>query len=601
MPSYPGIPQLKVTVASTEYTADTAEGSVTRMENGIDTATLTLANAKCAKYPDPLTAGASIIIAVKEVSEADWTTIFSGRIQTVQLLLAEKMGEIAHLKCAGAAYGLAQTNCGEEYGSQSRVNKTLDTITEMLTDASKGIIPKYANSIMGSATSSGFNFTTTNVATINDVIAYAYFPYKPVYKCIDDLCDIVTALKAGTAGPHWIVTPTADLRLKLVDGTQSGWTKYYGDSQANATLEQGKDFNSTSFQALDIEANYILYYGVLRKPAQDIWCENNSADWYSDTSGVPDDWDSYKVIGDYCIRMAKGVSATINISYPSARNAAWNLQNLGSIDNPPLIAFYARKNDNFNYIKLRLETTAGSDYYEVDISPKLTATNTWYHFAYPVGPYYKSNLKDDEMFTWATTGSPDWANINCVTFLSDHTGSCSYFLDDLHFEGLICRVAKNTTSISNNKLKIKVVTDNMGKDDTLKADTDSGTIAQLAYAELLRCQTMPIVGETVTPIIKDLLPGQWLHIHGETKADGTFTFNKDMRVTKVTHTFDIANGFRSQISLTDDLYNAHPRTAYDDLNRVLSAVRPEYQDRQATTIKAGEIDIKVPKLEKDYA
>ena len=601
MVTYMENPQNKVTVDATVYEVTGLNLNVVRVENGLDMATIEIPDEENTRYPSPITSGKTYKIEVKGLSEESWFNVSEGRVRFVHLNMGQK-GWVNTLKCLGAAYGLSRSSCGEEYGSQSR-NAGLDTITEILTDNSKGVIPRWVNKVMNSDVNSGYSYTTSNVASIANVIPYLRFNIKPCDKVMNDLCDVVTALRRGNPGCHWIVTPSSDLRVKLIDGTQAGWTKYYGNSQANATLEEGVDFELFDFEKLDIEANYVIYNGVLRKPPQDIWTEADNQQWYLDnwykSADVDVTYGAQKVIGDYSLYFVMTLTTTGTFSYPHDRDAAWNLQNLGSMKNPPLINFYARESKAWDYIKLRLETTPGTAYYEVNIQPKFPGADTWVHFSYPIGPYYRSNLKADELFTWGVTGSPSWSNINCITFALDSPGTASGFIDDLHFEGTICRVAKNSTSITNNKLAVKLITDNIGKDDSMKATDDSGAIAKLVYAELLRCQTTPIVGYVITPMIKDLLPGQWLHIHAKKKANDTFCIDTDMRVTKVVH--DISeHGYWSTIYLTDDLTNACPRPAFDDVNRVLGAVRPEFQDRQATQIKAGEIDIEMAFLEKDY-
>jgi hypothetical protein len=97
----------------------------------------------------------------------------------------------------------------------------------------------------------------------------------------------------------------------------------------------------------------------------------------------------------------------------------------------------------------------------------------------------------------------------------------------------------------------------------------------------------------------NLLPGQQLHVKAKKKVDGTFSIDKHFRVYRLTQAFS-ADGFISRCEVTDDLLNSHPRMPYNDVNKVLQSIRPEFQDRQATSIKTGVMDIYVPRLEKDY-
>jgi len=52
--------------------------------------------------------------------------------------------------------------------------------------------------------------------------------------------------------------------------------------------------------------------------------------------------------------------------------------------------------------------------------------------------------------------------------------------------------------------------------------------------------------------------------------------------------------------VTDDVKNAHTRASWTDYHKLKEAERPEFQDRQATSIKMREIDITIPKLIKTY-
>jgi len=150
---------------------------------------------------------------------------------------------------------------------------------------------------------------------------------------------------------------------------------------------------------------------------------------------------------------------------------------------------------------------------------------------------------------------------------------------------------------------MKVVTDNIGKDDTCQSGTpgttDVGTIARLAYAELLRCQTTPIVGTFTTPIIPTALPGQLVHVHAKKKKDGSFNIDSNFRITAVIHSMT-NQGFLTRFDVTDDVTNSHPRSRFGDINKVLAAARPEFQDRQASSIKMPELDITQTVLEEDY-
>jgi hypothetical protein len=124
-------------------------------------------------------------------------------------------------------------------------------------------------------------------------------------------------------------------------------------------------------------------------------------------------------------------------------------------------------------------------------------------------------------------------------------------------------------------------------------------MAQMAYAELLKAQSTPTIGQFTVSMIKDLLPGQLLHIHAQKRAVGTFAIDMDMRVLEFEHQIS-DQGFKTQVTVSSDVLNSSARTRYNDWNTIFQSVRPDMQDRQASSIKAGDMDIRITKLEKDY-
>ena len=124
-------------------------------------------------------------------------------------------------------------------------------------------------------------------------------------------------------------------------------------------------------------------------------------------------------------------------------------------------------------------------------------------------------------------------------------------------------------------------------------------MARMAYAELLKAQTTPTVGEFTTSMVKDVLPGQLLHVHAQKTGAATFTVNMDKRIQKLAHAWT-KDGATTTFNVTSDVTNSATRTRYGDWNTVFAAVRPDMQDRQATSIKGGDMDIRITKLEWDY-
>jgi hypothetical protein len=597
---YMSNPQVKTTLGTETFTnAEVASAEIILIENGFDTATITVNDYQSKLYPATVTVNTAQQIDVKDASEVAWTTISKGVVRIPNLPLPGDI-EALILKCDGAGYGFGDTVCAEEYGAQSK-HPTLDTVVEILTDANYGLVPKFVNKVVGSATNSGFAYTTS-IEAITGSIPYQYYPYKPNSKCLDDLCDLVTAIKAGSAGPHWRVGTDDTLYVKLITTSVAGWSKYYGGSAAESTLEQGIDFTDGNFEHMGPEANYIIYYGSWRRPSNgDFWTENNAASWTGTDCTVADDTSA----GDYKVNTASVAftrTHVVNIpqmAYPSTLD--WNLD-LSSAKfkehNIPSLNVWLKRSGVANGGWIDLVDGAGN-YFRHNFSAEVPDANRWCHISVPVGDYSNSAAVN-----WTKSGAADWADIHYISVVGGTANGETLWIDGLHFgDASVCRIAKNTTSIAADKLKVKLITDDIGKDDTLTSGTpgttDLGLMAQMAYAELLRLQKTSIVGTVTVPMIKDALPGEWFHIHAKKTLSGSFQIDKDFRATKITH--KINADLTSTLELTDDLTNSHSRPAYESPNKFWASIRPEFQDRQASSVKARDVDIRIAPLEEDYA
>lgn len=605
-------PDTKITLGSTAYTNEKGLNiSVRRLECGFDTASIQLNDYLSELYPSIVTVGTAIQVDVKDRSESSYPTnpLFKGIVRFP--ILPYGNIETVTLKCDGSGYGFADTVCGQEYGASSRYKTTVDTASEILTEASHGIITKWVNKQMESATASGFSYTTSISASLTDTISYIYFPYKPCNKAVDDLCDLLTAIRVEGAnkGPHWIVTTDDVFRMKEIAADDANWHKYYNSTAAgdDAKLYQGKDFLEYNFEKMGPEANYVIYYGAWRRPSNgDAWTENNSADWAVPAGAgctITDDAGAgnYRVNSASILITGNSVVNPIVAVYPSTTDWGYDFSGFREY-NVPSFSFWAKKNGTLNGADVRLSDADGNEF-GYTFTALLAAADQWYHICLPVGDYYKT--AGSAIWTYVDAAA-SWDDIDYVSFISNAVNGAKLWIDGMHFgDAWVCRVAYNSTNITANKLKIKVVTDDVGKDDTLTSGTlgttDTGLMARMAYAELLRSQTTSLVGWVRTPMIKDLLPGQLFQIYAKKTATGSYNINgTEMRVTKVDHEIS-ASGATSVITLTDDVTNSHPRPRYEDWNKVLaSSARPEFQDRQSTSMKAGQIDIRVARLAEDY-
>jgi len=200
---------------------------------------------------------------------------------------------------------------------------------------------------------------------------------------------------------------------------------------------------------------------------------------------------------------------------------------------------------------------------------------------------------------WDIAGAPDWANIDYIGVYfvnTGYAGANDFWLDDLHLSGKIIREAYNSTDIGTYDEHQKIIKMDSAVDDSMKATDDTGTAARLAYAELLTRQSIPIVGEIVTPGIVDVLPGQQIHPHANKQASGSYRIDKDFRIKRILHSFNVA-GFTTTSQVTDDLTNTFAKGP-SDLASLFSSVM--FVDPEAQSLKAMGIDTLVPRLSKDY-
>lgn len=596
--TYMTAPQNKLTLGATELTNELLSAKITRLENGFDSATIVLHSTSY--YPTTVTQGTVVQIEVKDGSDTSYTSLFVGIARFVVADISDS--NRLTISCLGIGSGLNEMLVAAEYGAQA--SNGLDTIAEILTDSTYGIIPKYVEKILSTATDSNYAFDTTKVETIAGTIPYISFPYKPADKCLNDLCDLVTALGDGsTAGPHWITTYAAGtnyLRVKLVSGTQTGWTKYYGNSQANATLTYGVDYTSINLEKMAAEANYIVYYGAWRRPSSgDTWTQATTS-WSATAGALATDTDE-KIVGTVAVKAKDTTNPTgeIQVKYPSS-DAGWDFSKFTEFNTPNLnfYTFYDLTHDTHLIVKLCKD---GTDFYQATVTKEdgsaqeylIPPNQQWQHYTIPVGPYFNSQ---NNLMTWTAHGSiAGWSEINYIEFyvadaeLYDSVNDRYFFLiDGLHFGGAaVCRVAA-LSDYTGVIVRQRLIVDDVGKDDSLVATDDSGLMAQMAYSELLRGRSEATVGTVETPMIKDLLPGQWLYIQ-----------SADYRVTKIIHTID-TTGYHSLLYVTSDVLNSRARLRYEDVNKQFASIRPEWQDRQASNIKAANVDFRVAPLIKTY-
>jgi hypothetical protein len=588
MVTYMPMPQFKLTLGTTPFENDIMlSAKVTRNENNFDLATIVLSDTSL--YDGTVTAGTAVQLDVKDASESyPALPMFKGEVRFLVPDIT-KDGRTLTLSCFGSGFGLGEMLVGAEYGSTS-IHPSIDTPTEIVTD----IINNYVKKILAVATS-GFDYTV--LTTVANSIPYINFPYKTANASLNDLVDLVTAQEAGDPGIHWIVTTDNVLHMKFISATQTGWTKWYGgddNDDDQATLTYGEDYTSINLEKMGSECNYLMYYGKWRRPSNgDYWTEGTASLWDSETEGEPTDDNTtgqYRV-NNYSIKLGP----TGNVAwYPAAQNAAWNFTGFSDF-NVPTLNFYILKHGSPDNVSVRLYTSNADlmlNYYAKTLQAGMANNDVFYHFSLPVGPYYRTA---DSTFEWTTVGTaPNWSQINFIYFGWAGDAGDYICIDGLYFgDADICRVAWNS-SLPGGVARMKLITDNVGKDDSLKSGTpgttDQGLMALLAYSELSRLQKEALVGTVLTPMIKDALPGQLFRIQ-----------ETPFRVTKIVHNIDATKGYTSTFSITDDVINGRARLRYEDINKIYAAIRPEFQDRASSSLKLGTCDWRITPLIEDYA
>lgn len=294
------------------------------------------------------------------------------------------------------------------------------------------------------------------------------------------------------------------------------------------------------------------------------------------------------------------------------RNAKWDFTKCGSENHVPTFNFYVRANSVVAFghrvllctDRIPLVGGASTDYFETILQDYMEPiANKWIHISLPIGPYYALHpalQKGDEtdQFEWKITNNADWAEINFICL--DLTGDNAYdkWFDDMHFAGKIIREAYNSTSIAAKKEFQRIIRNDVALDDTLKASDDSGTAARLAYAELLRRQTIPTVATIQIPMAPTMLPGQLIHIHSAQKANLDYRVDENFRVTQLIHNIAL-KPWSTTINLTNDLLNSFafgPPTRASVLAEHVGALKHQ----EAHNLKGSGIDVLIPRLSKDY-
>ena len=607
------LPQQKITVThggvGYSLETDTINFDATLRENAVDSLQMVASDYKSATFLEKADVGDNIQLEFRFKDETDiYTQLFGGWIENLKPTISEE-GEVLALTSLGYASALRNMLVRQQYGSQSG-NSTLNTIQEVLTDDTHGIIPKYVNYVLASDAASGYTINTTKVPDLTSDFRYLYFPGKPALKCLEDMIDLISAANVPNAGVHWIVNAdgtTPYLCLATIGDHENPpadvWSTWWNGDVAGSTIEVSKEMLSPGFNKQRSEANYVLFVGNFRRPANgDKWTEGNAlTEWGTHDATVANEGGAglFK-IGSYSIREAI-TEVTGAIYYPKTPNLNFDITAIGTKHIIPRIGFYLRRNADCNpsvTIEMGTGAFADANTYYMAFS-ELPNADEWKHLTFPIGPYY--DMDETTEVEWRIRNSPDWRYIDYVSFWTIADDPTPYlYIDGLYIDGLISRAAYDSSKYASQRCKMLFIRDDVPKDDSLVAGDDSGQMAQFAKAELYRAVTEPILGQITIPMQPTIKAGQLAHIHFGEKKDGSFRIDMDMRIINVRHHLSRL-GALTYLDLTDDLKNSHPIQPTNAYNAVMKAVAPGFQDRARSSIIASDIDLDQPILEKEYS
>ena len=590
-PTYIQMPVIKLTLGSTSFEANplVIEAHIPKQENAAGLiGKITLADTYL--VPDTVTADTTVKLEIKQQGGSYPTNpLFAGVVQVPRVVDTSE-GKRLELSCLDNGLGIGRMTVSQEYGSQS-VNPTIDTITEIASD----IITNQVNKIFGGS-ASGYSYTT-DLETITDEIKYVMWGYKPGLFCLQDLMDVITAFHAGsTPGPSFIVTTDNVFHLKTVGADRTDWHTYYGNSSDTATLTYGRDWFSRDFALTGRGPNYVIKYGGWRRPSNgDAWTATDAHTIWTGINGsgyqttLSTDTTNHIVGGSSLKALTTAVGGAQAGCYITPPSGSWDFSSFTDF-NTPTLNFYIRRHGAINGLTITLQNLSGGTVVAdgvQNLDSEVSDADKWYHFSFPVGPYYNTGEKFSD-FKWYGSGSLDWSTIDRVMFFYNAPENSYLNIDGFHFGGAdICRVAYNSNaSIFYQNLTV----DDQAYDDSLVASDDSGLLAKLCLADLLREQKVSTSGTLTTPIIPDALPGQFFKIN-----------TADYRATKLEHHIT-PHGLTTDFTFTNDLYNGRVKPRYDTQEAQLQQIRPEWQDRQAAQMKtAGKVDIRVARLVKSYS
>jgi hypothetical protein len=611
------MPRFKIVVThdseDTTYENTASTTKVKKRENNYDTLEITLTDPFHALY------GSGDIAKFDEIkaylmdvaTEEAWTQIFGGTIRQTNPSLDATNGATLTLNCKGYAAALEETHCNWDYGIESS-HPTYPKPWNILTNVIYNFVNKsFTGDSTGHALDNDYisDYCDTNIKYLNN-------PYRANIEVIDTVCQLTSAIGAGTtAGGHYIVDNNKKfLFAKIgdhtagVDSPEAYWPDWWNTNQAGSTLTQGVDFET--FNILDKSeeyANNVVLVTDFRRPSHDYWTNSQGISdgvWTAQDCNLTAATSTpTQVVGDACLKISPTSGMTETPGYAYFRfhpTYALDVTKIGSIKTIPRLNFYSYKPAGLSETttSVRLYTTSPtSAYYECVFSTISQDDNVWAHKSIPIGPYWKStDVQEKNEFVW-TSNSGDWTSIAGLAFKVD---ALSYLaIDDLHFTGKVVRSAKHSPSITAYKEYQKVLIARNAMDDSCVAEDDTGFAARIAHAELLRRLSQPVtILFTTHTDMKTAMAGQKIHVQAGKQAGGTYALNSDMRILELEHSWS-TSGYAATVTATTDLTNSFAINNPDAY--AMWQENMFVNSSEAKNIRAGsEVDLLIDPLIYDY-
>lgn len=536
-----------------------------------------------------------------------WTQVFGGHIRQVNPHLMTD-GRVLQLLCKSYGAALEETHCNRDYGLESK-NTSIDTVKEIAVD----LVDNMINKSLGSASVTGYAITKTKIADIQAAtkIKYVNNPYKTNLEALDVVCELATAIAAGSAGPHWIVDNSKNLIVNTIGAHENTteWPDWWNTNEAGSTLIEGVDFlNRRGLDKTEEFANNVVLVTDFRRPAYDYWTEDSFGfgNWGNDALEdiIDDNAPGHVVVGSHSMKFNPD-GAVAGYGYiPSTANAGWDVTKWGSERTIPTINFYCFKHvltaaNTYLYMSTNTVARKTSYFYVTFLDWSSEPDDTWLHKSIPIGPYW-ARTEESRRYRWGVAGTPLWTKIDSLEFSIQLAGEGGYLLiDDLHFKGQIARSARKAASITANNEYQKVLISRNAMDDSCVTSDDTGFAGRIAYAELLRRLALPTT-LTIQVLGKPaMMAGQKAHIHAFKTSGGTFKFNGNMRLMEVQHDADAEGSFVTTATLTSDLTNSTVMSNPDQY--AMWQENMFLNSKEAKNIRSGsEVDLLIPILQKDY-